>query len=805
MRRWIGLAAVALAVAVGMPGVSARAQDAGKRVYDEVKSFKLTGGSAEVSALTLKRDRVEMTFTGTFYFGAATGGRVTGAVFIGQGTIKAETPPNVFERENIKRLLNVDNFDSDFRTAVLRFSDDTFVTIGASRRDDVTVPAAAQKLADETDPRIMQELGANLVSRITNSILNAEPGGVFHAQFDGGRRGRFNFLLDPEGRLQVAHFGLNGGEKGLIYQYQSAILYPEVWLAFYGLDDYAKNAVTYSDANDVVDVTNYTLNLDVRAVPRMKMQAVIDLKMRKANARAVSFSIGESLSTFQNGRLNYQLRVKRAALGGQELAWVQEDWEGGFTVYLPKAAAQNDALQLTVDLEGDFLQVLGAFPECFYPYNNVTWLPRHGYLDRATFEMTFKHRRRDKVAAVGTRLSEGDDPADPQGSITKYKFGHQVPLATFALGPWERKSKQVTFESGGPAIPVEFNSVPARVLAKTTMPAVNSDLILDELDNAVRYFNAYFGRYPYDSFGAAFHPFNFGQGFPTLLMIPPATRGAETAVFSFFAHETAHQWWGNIVAWRSYRDQWLSEGFAEYSGLLYAAKRTKDSTRLTLDTLKYMREALVQLPRTASGGVGKTRLNDIGPISQGHRLNTTQSGGAYQTLIYAKGALVLRMLHFLLSNPVNGTDVAFTAMMKEFVDKHRDGAARTEDFARIAGAHFATSPIATKFGLRDLDWFFRQWVHGTGLPTYALEYELKPQTDGSLMLAGTIKQDNVPQDFMMVLPVILSFDANQEYRTTVRATGPSSTFELRLPSKPRKIELDPFSWVLSEKTTTRAK
>ena len=46
------------------------------------------------------------------------------------------------------------------------------------------------------------------------------------------------------------------------------------------------------------------------------------------------------------------------------------------------------------------------------------------------------------------------------------------------------------------------------------------------------------------------------------------------------SHETAHQWWGNIVAWRSYRDQWLSEGFAEYSGVLYTAIRAKSGRLL---------------------------------------------------------------------------------------------------------------------------------------------------------------------------------------------------------------------------------
>jgi aminopeptidase N len=30
-------------------------------------------------------------------------------------------------------------------------------------------------------------------------------------------------------------------------------------------------------------------------------------------------------------------------------------------------------------------------------------------------------------------------------------------------------------------------------------------------------------------------------------------------------HEVAHQWWGQEVGFDSYRDQWMSEGFANFS------------------------------------------------------------------------------------------------------------------------------------------------------------------------------------------------------------------------------------------------
>ena len=144
-----------------------------------------------------------------------------------------------------------------------------------------------------------------------------------------------------------------------------------------------------------------------------------------------------------------------------------------------------------------------------------------------------------------------------------------------------------------------------------------------------------FGQYPYPSFGATFHPFGFGQGIPTLLMIPPTDR-ASKYTYRFIAHETAHQWWGNIVAWRSYRDQWLSEGFAEYSGILYTGLR--DSQGAKNELLGQLRSSLKDPPVTTTG-IGKGRLVDVGPIILGHRLSTEKTQGAYRNSDLQQGRL----------------------------------------------------------------------------------------------------------------------------------------------------------------------
>jgi hypothetical protein len=100
--------AAAPAQSAAVPTPAAAAAENGKALYDQIKACQLTGGSADVSGLVLKRDRVTMNFTGTFYFTAPAGGKLTGAVFIGNGTMHADTPPNEFEKSNVKRLLGMD-------------------------------------------------------------------------------------------------------------------------------------------------------------------------------------------------------------------------------------------------------------------------------------------------------------------------------------------------------------------------------------------------------------------------------------------------------------------------------------------------------------------------------------------------------------------------------------------------------------------------------------------------------------------------------------------------------------------------
>jgi hypothetical protein len=346
-----------------------------------------------------------MTFDGTFYFTSPVHGRVTGAVFRGKGRLTAPVPNSPFEQDNLRRMLNSDKVESDFQSAFLMFTDDTFKTIGAGVSPG-EAPAEVTKTAVTAVARGLQETGTNLIARTAISILNEESPGFFFAQFEGGALNGLTYVFDPQCRIPVSSFDINGGEKGLLYRFNRDIFSPEILMAFYSLDDYERRQVSYSDQNDIVDIESYDMTADVRAPEKLlRLKTKIFGKVLAPKASGISFTIGENLSLFNSARLKKQLRVRSARMGGAALAVFQEDWEKGFSIFLPSTLTTGQKFEIDVDLEGDFMLDSEAFSGCHYPSSNGAWYPRHGYLDRATYNMTFLHRKKNRIASSGVRTS----------------------------------------------------------------------------------------------------------------------------------------------------------------------------------------------------------------------------------------------------------------------------------------------------------------------------------------------------------------------------------------------------------------
>lgn len=767
-------------------------------IYAQLKAASLTPEAFVLENFVLKRDRVTMTFsTGTLCLGPPVAGRVRIAVFIGSGTFHAEPPPMEFERENVRRLLKADDVTTDFKSAVFRFTDDTDELLLMSNRSSAPQPAHAARLAAELEPRLLEETGMNVSARQLESILNKETPGFFLAQFEGGKRGRFTFLFDPQAHVPVNNFAINGGETGLIFAYDSSIYFNDVWMAFYTQADYAKGSAPYSDAFNLVDSPLDTLTLDLLEPQKiLGLHAKLDLVSRVNGLRVLPMSIGEGLGNYEDARRKKQMHVLGARLAdGTPLSFFQEPWESGFTIAFPSPVPKGKTLTVEIDLHGDFMMESDRVAGTYFPRSTTTWYPRHGYLARSKFDILMLHRKRERVVSVGEFVKDDPVSGSKDHFLAEFRMDQPIGFASFAAGPYEIH-KDSAKQQNGTVLPIEFYSMPSRVTA------IKEDFILAELNNSIRYFSAIFGEYPYPVFRGAYHPFPFGQGFATTIMIPGADR-ADRHTYSFIAHETSHQWWGDMVLWRSYRDQWLSEGFADYSGLLYTQLRDKTSSEK--DLIKEAREALKMPPRTLTG-IGPGRLADVGPLIMGHRVENRETHGAYSALIYKKGALVLRMLHFLFTNPQTGDGQPFFDMMTDFVRRYKNSTASTEQFFAVANEHVKSTPLAQKYGYANLNWFIHQWVIQTYLPSYELAYHIEDDTagGGAVILKGELSQTGVPESekWFMPLPLLIHLPGGKTARGTVAVMGGRSPFAIKLPQRPEKVELDPDLWVLSEKTST---
>lgn len=771
----------------------------GQALYDALKQFEL-GTKATVSNLTFKRDRGEMNLTGDLYFAAPVEGKVTGAVFIGKGTFRAEAPSVQFEKDNVKRFLDAEVIESDFETAVMRFNDDTYDIIGQGSTPVEEPPSQAMDLAKDLEPRILKETAANISARLAVSLANQEEAGFFMAQFDKGKLGRFTFIFDPQCRILNYIFKIDAGEKVSVFRYDSYSYGNDMWLATYSEQDFENKRVSYSSDYDVVEPKHYQMEIDVRRARRELREKVrIDFVSLIDNLRAIPMVINDGITAYDNKRLDDSMKVESASYNGQDILCILEGWESGLTFMLPKPMSKGEEFSVEVTLAGDFIDNQEQMRNSHFPQGNSSWYPRHGFLRRSTFDLVFRHNKGDLVASVGKLVREDVWPDDEGDRLTEYKMEDPIPFASFVAGLLERYPKDPKDQIKYEGMNIDFYSLPK----SSNLTTIKEEFVVTELKNSLEYFSARFGPYPYADFRSTFRPRGSSrQAYATLVTVP-GMDSADRNSFSYIGSAVSRQWWGNVITTRSYRDQWLRDGLVEYSGLLYVLARMQN-IKEQKEFLDVMRYGLKNPPRTDTG-VGKGKVAEIGPMILGRRLRTRNSMNS-DNMINDKGALVVRMLHFIFSNPSTGDDSLFFEMIKDFTNQFAFSYASSDDFEKVANKYFPKTTLAQMFGLKDLSWFFQQWLYEASLPSYRMEYHIDSADGGQFLITGKIIQENAPKHWFMPLPAVVKFPGGQQARIMVWANGPETAIQAPpLPMKPESVELDPDWWILSEKTETKKK
>jgi len=697
------------------------------------------------------------------------GGAVTGGVFVGAGTV-FYSPPSGVEQDQLEKFTDEQTLEEEFERLYLRFSDATAAAIAAGpptvtdetpTRTSVVVRADRDLLEDAADmhadvrKHFLEEEKVNLEARLFADLIDGDSR-FFTAWIDTRDDGPLNFTQDVEAD---DFFAL----RGWVNRYDVF----DRWGGFGGTQEAAARPVHYS----------LEINLDGD-----------DLEESRAELRFVATRPTRVLR-FEAHPLVEIHQVLDAA--GEPLFFAREEsnddtFESMLTVVFPQALAPGVESTVSFVYDGDIIDTVRGRGEYALKVS-VGWYPMIGYMQRATYDMTFHADKGDKVFASARKISD-----EIVGDQRVVRFEQDLPVSFVSFNYGSMETRVIEME-GAPPITVFGRAT--RGVGGDALGNVGADV-----GNSLRYFAEMFGNYPFDYMSATRIPFAHGQGFPGLLHLAAATFGNEVPGHSeaFRGHETAHQWWGHIVGWKSYRDQWISEGFAEYSGALYAEVYRGDPEILD-DMTAAWRNDVFKIGNAGfrsfgmPSGVMQRRSEGTwsGPITLGTRLASTETPADYAMLAYEKGAYVLHMLRMAMYDWVASSDEAWRVMMRDFVATHAGGEATTESFRATVEKHVGV----------DMGWFFDQWVYGTAVPTYRYAWKVETAIDGQRSLRVRVRQSVEPDvPFRMFVPLRIDIGDDRFIVVRVHVDEAYEEFNFDLPGgiDPEGVLLNPRNAVLAQ-------
>ncbi len=167
-------------------------------VYQQLRNIGMGSEAVTVKDFELKRDAATFHLNGYVCFVAPVNGKVTGAVFVGDGKMVID-PPIPMEKSSLKLLTKSDEFVEQYEHLVLRFTDSTYEEIKKAGTAGGSCDAGL--LHDSQNAmRHSHFMKYNLDARILQDVLSAEPGGLFVAFVHGKKyNGKEIYFVDPHG------------------------------------------------------------------------------------------------------------------------------------------------------------------------------------------------------------------------------------------------------------------------------------------------------------------------------------------------------------------------------------------------------------------------------------------------------------------------------------------------------------------------------------------------------------------------------------------------------------------------------
>jgi hypothetical protein len=763
---------------------------------------------------------------GTIAFTQAVDGRVTGALFEGDGEILVR-PPDRMERASLGLFINAGVLEEKFSSAYLRFNDDTADEL----RPYLRPPEDAAEFVTQNDSkaRALAVMDAmRLCISFTSAPAIGAPGEpppiadrLLHARVAGEHYGVFDVVFDTRSPEQVVVGNSSAHENEIYY---------DLWTSFpmRSLRKTSLSDTRFGGPNGpmwtprVLSIGKYTINATLDQARNISADATLDIDVKEGGTRIVLFE------------LSRYLQVKRVEYEGQSLELMQNEAVEGselsrrgndtIAVVFPAPLQPGAHFPLRFSYAGSVLSDAGG--GLLYVGARGTWYPNRG-IAMANYDLTFRFPQPWSLIATGKRVSL---ERDGDGFVGHWVSEQPIPIAGFNLGEYVESSTKTqnievdTYAARGtedqrstpnarnnsspllsPHAPGTVEPVPLPPALQN--PAVTGQSLAERAAETLTAEAQMLGPYPYGALSLTENPSAESQGWPGLVFLssyaylqPEQLRAmnlsqADAVIYSevMMPHELAHQWYGDQVSWASYHEQWLLEGLANYISLLLLERSQPTDVQLTLENYRQ-----ILASRSREG----RRIVEAGPVTLGSRLSSSHFPDGYEIITYGRGTWLIHMLRWMLRDasrtPANpsGDDTVFLGLLRGLVQKYQGQEITNLDFEE---AIEAVLPKSLWFENRkSLDWFFDGWVNGTAFPQLELSGGKVISTAKGGSASGTIHQNSAPFDLVTSIPVYGLSGDREVYLGRVFAEGAETHFTLPAPEGLKDLVLDPNHTVLTE-------
>ncbi len=554
-------------------------------------------------------------------------------------------------------------------------------------------------------------------------------------------------------------------------------------------------------------IHSYVVNSKVEPPQKLSAEATLDIEVRDTGDRLLFFE------------LSRYLKVQKVEVEGRPLEFLQNiAIEGSalarrgndiVAVMFPETLKTGQRFRMTFTYSGDVLSDAGN--GLLYVGARGIWYPNRG-MAMAGYDLKFQYPAEWTLVATGKRVEQTSE----NGVTTSHWISERpLPVAGFNLGRYTI----ATAKSGNVDVDVyattgvEKGLLTPHASGSTTAapnpaeqgfdPAQQASRVAEQAAHAIDYFAREFGPFPYTSLAVTQMPGGYGQAWPGLVylaslayltrdeLIKARVKPGETLLYSEFMtpHETAHQWWGDLVGWKSYRDQWLVEALANYSAVLALEKDRPEDCKYFLE---YYREHLLQK------NADEEENAKAGPVTLGQRLNSSHFPNGFNIVSYGRGTWLLHMLHTLLEDGAKlsktpSTEDPFLRVLRKMRERYQGQEVSTREFQSLLEEEL---PASVRYEDKpSLDWFFDGWVNGTAIPKLELKDVRINRKTGTV--TGTILQKEAPDQLVTSVPLYADTPAGLKLVARVFADGPETRLRFAVPRDTRKLVVDPYQTILT--------